>query len=237
MAAQLPEYKQTFLRTIIGSGVLGFGSFQLKSGRISPYFFNTGKLHTSRLAGAVSTAFAQAILDAQQNPGLEFDVVFGPAYKGIPLCASVVVKLGELAPDTLDSVSYSFDRKEAKDHAEGGVIVGASLKGKRVLIIDDTITDGGGKRGAIETVQREQGTVVGLVVALDRMETAKTVERDDPAYGLSALGLLEKDFGFPAFSILTLDDIIQGAGSLISEQEMERLEQYRDTYKATPQGK
>ena len=234
MAGQLAPYKQEFLQAAISGGVLKFGSFELKSKRMSPYFFNAGEFHTARLAGAISAAFARTIIDAQRGPqALAFDVVFGPAYKGIPLAAAVAVKLGELEPRNLDAVSYSFDRKEAKDHGEGGSIVGAPLRGKRVLIVDDVITAGTAKRDAIEKIKKEGGVVAGIVVALDRMEKLTPADGDDTKPGPSAIGQLRKEFGFPVFAILTLDDIIEGMKAFASEDDVRRTEEYRQKYKAT----
>lgn len=233
MASRLPAYKQDFLEAAISGGVLKFGSFELKSKRISPYFFNAGEFHTARLAGAISSAFSQIIIDAQQNGGLDFDVIFGPAYKGIPLCSAVAVKLGELAPSQLDRVSYSFDRKEVKDHGEGGNIVGAPLRGKRVLIVDDVITAGTAKRDAIEKIRNEGGIVAGIVVALDRMEKLPAKDGDDSKPAPSAIGELRKEYGIPILAILTLDDIIQGMKSFVSVDDVRRTEDYRQKYKAT----
>ncbi|KAH6607445.1 hypothetical protein Trco_003758 [Trichoderma cornu-damae] len=228
-SSQLPAYKQDFLKSAIDGGVLKFGSFELKSKRISPYFFNAGEFHSARLAGAISSAFAKTIIQAQEESGLCFDIVFGPAYKGIPLCSAIAIKLGELAPRNLDRVSYSFDRKEAKDHGEGGNIVGAPLKGKRVLIVDDVITAGTAKRDAIEKITREGGIVAGIVVALDRME--KLAAADEP--GPSAIGELRKEYGIPIFAILTLDDIIEGMKGFATPEDIRSTEEYRAKYKAT----
>ncbi|KAK5998476.1 Orotate phosphoribosyltransferase [Cladobotryum mycophilum] len=233
MASQLPAYKQAFLKSAIDGGVLKFGSFELKSKRISPYFFNAGEFNTARLAGAISSAFAQTIIQAQKESGLEFDIVFGPAYKGIPLCSAITIKLGELEPGNLDTVSYSFDRKEAKDHGEGGNIVGAKLKGKKVLIVDDVITAGTAKREAIDKITKEGGIVAGIVVALDRMEKLPATDGDDSKPGPSAIGELRKEYGIPIFAILTLDDIIAGMGSFATEDDIKKTEEYRAKYKAT----
>ena len=233
MAAELPEYKQKFMEASISGGVLKFGSFELKSKRISPYFFNAGLFHTARLAGAIADAFARTILDAQKNGGLDFDIVFGPAYKGIPLSSSITVKLGELSPENLDRLSYSFDRKEAKDHGEGGNIVGAPLKGKRVLIVDDVITAGTAKREAIDKIQREGGIVAGIVVAVDRMEKLPAADGDESKPGPSAIGELRKEYGIPIFAILTLDDIIEGMKGFASADDVEKTEAYRAKYKAS----
>ncbi|OAQ94835.1 Orotate phosphoribosyltransferase [Purpureocillium lilacinum] len=233
MASQLPTYKQDFLKAAIDGGVLKFGSFELKSKRISPYFFNAGEFHTARLAGAISSAFAQTIIDAQQKEGLDFDIVFGPAYKGIPLCSAITIKIGEQAPQNLDRISYSFDRKEAKDHGEGGNIVGAPLKGKRVLIVDDVITAGTAKRDAIDKIRKEGGIVAGIVVALDRMEKLPAADGDDSKPGPSAIGELRKEYGIPIFAILTLDDIIAGMQGFATPEDVQRTEEYRRKYKAT----
>ncbi|KAI5463313.1 orotate phosphoribosyltransferase [Mariannaea sp. PMI_226] len=232
MSSDLAPYKKEFLQAAISGGVLKFGSFELKSKRISPYFFNAGLFHTTRLAAAIASAFAKAVVEARQS-GLEFDIIFGPAYKGIPLAATIAVELGKIAPETLDTVSYSFDRKEAKDHGEGGNIVGAALKGKRVLIVDDVITAGTAKREAIDKIRKEGGIVVGIAVALDRMEKLPAVDGDESKPGPSAIGELRKEYGIPIFAILTLDDIIEGAKSFASAEDIQRTEEYRQKYKAT----
>ncbi|KAJ9424026.1 orotate phosphoribosyltransferase [Fusarium oxysporum] len=219
MSSQLAPYKQEFLEAAIAGEILKFGSFELKSKRISPYFFNAGLFHTARLAGAIATAFAKSISEAQQETGLDFDIIFGPAYKGIPLASSIAVKLGEIAPENLDRVSYSFDRKEAKDHGEGGNIVGAPLKGKKILIVDDVITAGTAKREAIDKIRKE-----GKLPATDG---------DESKPGPSAIGELRKEYGIPIFAILTLDDIIAGMKSFASEDDIKRTEEYRLKYKAS----
>ncbi|KAG5961131.1 orotate phosphoribosyltransferase [Claviceps arundinis] len=229
----LAPYKQDFLQAAINGGVLKFGSFELKSKRISPYFFNAGEFHSARLAGAIASAFAKTIIDAQQNQNLDFDVVFGPAYKGIPLCSAITIKIGELAPQNLDTLSYSFDRKEAKDHGEGGNIVGSPLAGKKVLIVDDVITAGTAKKEAMDKIQKQGGIVAGIVVALDRMEKLPAADGDDSRPGPSAIGELKKQYGIPIFSILTLDDIIEGMKSFASEDDIKRTEEYRQKYKAS----
>lgn len=231
--SQLAPYKQKFLESSISGGVLKFGNFELKSKRNSPYFFNAGLFHTSRLAAAIADAFAHCIIEGQEKHGLNFDIVFGPAYKGIPLSSAITIKLGELAPANLDNISYSFDRKEAKDHGEGGNIVGAALKGKKILIVDDVITAGTAKREAIEKIRNEGGIVAGIVVAVDRMEKLPATDGDESKPGPSAIGELRKEFGIPIFAILTLDDIIEGMKSFASEEDIQRTEAYRAQYKAT----
>jgi orotate phosphoribosyltransferase len=222
--ASLPTYKADFLKSSIEGGVLKFGTFELKSKRISPYFFNAGLFYTSSLTQSLANAFAHAIIDA---PDLEFDVIFGPAYKGIPISVLTVYRLGIL-DSKYGSMCYSFDRKETKDHGEGGNIVGASLEGKRVLVVDDVVTNGAAKREAIAKIRKAGGTVVGIVVALDRMERLT-----ETAPGPSAIGALRKEYGLPILAILTLDDIIQGMKGLsVSEDEIKKIEEYRNKYKA-----
>ncbi|KAJ2974590.1 hypothetical protein NQ176_g5974 [Zarea fungicola] len=230
--AQLAQYKKDFLQACHDGGILKFGSFELKSKRISPYFFNAGDFHTARLAGAIAKAFALTIIEAQKN-GLEFDIVFGPAYKGIPLATAVTIKIGELEPANLDRISYSFDRKEAKDHGEGGNIVGAGLKGKRVLIVDDVVTAGTAKREAIEKITKEGGIVAGIVVALDRMEKLPATDGDDSKPGPSAIGEMKKEYSIPIFSIVNLDDVIEGMRGVISDENIKKTEEYRAKYKAS----
>ncbi|KAF3767684.1 orotate phosphoribosyltransferase [Cryphonectria parasitica EP155] len=236
MSSTLAPYKAEFLQAALEGGVLKFGSFELKSKRISPYFFNAGDFYTSKLQSAIGTAFAKAIIEARtQIPGFDFDIVFGPAYKGIPLATLTNLKLGELDPASHADTLCSFDRKEAKDHGEGGNIVGAPLKGKRVLIIDDVITAGTAKREAIEKIRKEGGTVAGIVVAVDRMEKLTSPDGDDSKPMPSAMGELRKELGAPVFAILTLDDIIDGIKnkSLTSAETIKSIEEYRTKFKAS----
>jgi len=231
--ASLSPYKAEFLKAAIDGGVLKFGSFELKSKRISPYFFNAGDFYRADLLQAISTAYAKAIIEAHQSGALDFDIVFGPAYKGIPLATAATDKLAQLDPATYGKICYSFDRKEAKDHGEGGNIVGAPLKGKRILIVDDVITAGTAKREAIAKIQKEGGIVAGIVVALDRMEKLPSPDGDDSKPMHSAIGELRKEYGIPIFAILTLDDIIEGMRGLASDDDIRRTEEYRTKYKAT----
>lgn len=228
----LPQYKADFLKAAIDGGVLKFGQFELKSKRISPYFFNAGSFYRSDLLQSIAHAFAKTIIEAVDTTGLEFDIVFGPAYKGIPLATLTTYCLGALEP-RFASKCYSFDRKEAKDHGEGGNIVGAPLAGKRVLVVDDVVTAGTAKREAIDKIRKEGGIVVGIVVALDRMEKLPSPDGDDTKPMPSAIGELRKEYGLPIFSILTLDDIIDGMKSFASETDIKNIEEYRAKYKAS----
>ncbi|KAL2177215.1 phosphoribosyltransferase-like protein [Thermothelomyces heterothallicus CBS 202.75] len=232
--APLAPYKAEFLRAAIAGNILKFGSFELKSKRISPYFFNAGDFYRADLLEALATAYAHAIIEAHRSGAIQFDIVFGPAYKGIPLATAATIRLGQLDPATYGHTTcYSFDRKEAKDHGEGGNIVGAPLKGKRVLIVDDVITAGTAKREAIAKIEKEGGIVAGIVVALDRMEKLPSPDGDDSKPMPSAIGELRKEYGLPIFAILTLDDIIEGIKGLASEEDIRRTEEYRAKYKAT----
>ncbi|EPE31342.1 PRTase-like protein [Glarea lozoyensis ATCC 20868] len=223
--ASLPQYKKDFLSTCMSAGILKFGTFTLKSGRESPYFFNAGSFYTASLLRALSTAYARCLL---ASPAVEFDILFGPAYKGIPLATSTVDKLGELAPERYADLCYSFDRKEVKDHGEGGGIVGAPLKGKRVLIVDDVVTAGTAKREAIGKIRGEGGVVVGILVALDRMETVPGDEG-----GRSAIGMIGEEFGVPVLSILSMDDIIGALGDKEGgEGDRKRMVEYRERFGA-----
>lgn len=234
MATALPPYKADFLKAALDGGVLKFGSFELKSKRISPYFFNAGEFYTAKLQSAIGIAFANTIIEAQaQLEGFEFDIVFGPAYKGIPLATLTNLKLGELDPAQHANTLCSFDRKEAKDHGEGGNIVGAPLKGKKVLIVDDVITAGTAKREAIEKIRKEGGSVAGIVVALDRKEKLSSPDGDDSKPMPSAMGELRKELGVPVFAILTLDDIIDGIQDLASAETINSIKEYRNKYSAS----
>jgi orotate phosphoribosyltransferase len=238
-ASSNQDYKSTLLPLLISNKVLSFGTYVLKSGRESPYFFTSSLMHTAPLVRASSAAYASVLssepfvsTDANGTTTPNFDIIFGPAYKGIPLCAAV---LNELAvrdslsgSSTWDNVSYSFNRKEAKAHGEGGNIVGASLKGKRVVIVDDVITAGTAIREAVGIIEKEGGIVSGIVVMLDREER---VSDSEPK---SAIGCAERDLGgnIPIRSVLGLHDLIEKLGDSIGAGEIQRLEDYRSRYGA-----
>lgn len=231
----LSPYKIDFLHAAINGGVLKFGSFELKSKRISPYFFNAGDFYRADLLRAISTAYAKAIIEVDESSSpLEFDIIFGPAYKAIPLATATVDKLADLKPAKYEKLCYSFDRKEAKDHGEGGNIVGAPLKGKKVLIVDDVVTAGTAKREAIDKIRKEGGIVVGILVALDRMEKLPAPNGDDLSTPMpSAIGEIRREYGIPVLSILTLNDIIGGLKGKIADEDIRRMEEYRVKYAAS----
>src|SRR5271156_3625170 len=199
------EYQRQFLQVCLDNEVLKFrkDGFVLKSGRISPYFFNAGLFNNGKLILQLSNAYAKAIQDPVNS--LSFDVLFGPAYKGIPLAVMTCQALAGLGTD----VEYSFNRKEAKDHGEGGNIVGASLKGKKVVIIDDVITSGKAIREAIGIIEKEGGKLTGIVIAVDRQEQTL----DSP---LSAIESLKREVGINVVAIITLQDIIEFTRTTLS---------------------
>jgi orotate phosphoribosyltransferase len=230
----LPEYKQNFLKDCVSAGALKFGTFTLKSKRVSPYFFNAGLFHRADLLRSMSLAYAHTMkAHGESDSSFEFDVLFGPAYKGIPLAATTIDKLADLDVAKYGKKSYSFNRKEAKTHGEGGNIVGASLKGQKIVIIDDVITAGTAIREAIDIIKREGGELVGIIVAFDRQEKTPTANDDDGQPGPSAIGEVRKQYGIPVLSILTLDDIVEYLRSLGGEEDLKRLDEYRAKYKAS----
>tara|TARA_Y100000385_G_scaffold40370_1_gene37582 strand:+ start:464 stop:1117 length:654 start_codon:yes stop_codon:yes gene_type:complete len=188
----MKDFQCRFLNFVIEHEILRFGEFTLKSGRKSPYFFNAGLFNTGGKLVFLSRCYADAILDSE----VEYDVLFGPAYKGIPLAATTVVALS--ADHGIDK-PYCFNRKEAKSHGEGGSIVGAPLAG-RALVIDDVITAGTAIREAAQIIIDSGATMAGIAVAMDRQERG-TGE-------LSAIQEVERDYGVPVISIIQLDHII-----------------------------
>lgn len=230
----VPAYKTDFLEACTSAEALKFGTFTLKSKRISPYFFNAGLFHRADLVRSISWAYAHTLsAHVAENASFDFDVLFGPAYKGIPLAATTVDKLAELDLKKFGNISYSFNRKEAKTHGEGGNIVGAPLKGKRVVIVDDVITAGTAIREAIDIIKQEGGQLVGIVVAVDRQEKTPSANDDDGAPRPSAIGEVRKQYGIPVLSILCLDDIVEYLKSKGTEEEIKKLLEYREKYRAS----
>ena len=208
-------YKQEFLDLALELGALRFGEFTLKSGRVSPYFFNTGLFSTGYAAAKLGRYYAAAIAASR----IEYDMLFGPAYKGIPLVALAAAALAE--HHDVD-VPYTFNRKEAKKHGEGGVVVGAPLSGK-VLIVDDVITAGPATREAQQIITSAGAEVAGLVISLDREEVGQDSR--------SAVQELEQTLGIPVISIVRLEDLID----LLEESEefgeyLRPVVRYRDRY-------
>ena len=213
----LKSYQSEFLRLTVDLGVLKIGGeYKLKSGRISPYFFNAGLFNTGRSLVALGEAFAAAIIDS----GIEFDMLFGPAYKGIPLVAAVSIAL---ASKHGRDVPYAFNRKEAKDHGEGGLIVGSPLKG-RVLLIDDVITAGTAIRESVTLLSTfPECKLAGVAVAMDRQEKAPGSEQ-------SAIQSVEQEYGLKVVSIVGLVDILALAQDTCEPDVLEKLVKYRNEY-------
>jgi len=210
----MSNFRQDFIRFAIEKNVLRFGEFQTKAGRMSPYFFNAGLFDDGASLRNLSQFYAQAILAS----GLSFDMLFGPAYKGITLAAGTAIALSEQG----QNVPFSYNRKEAKDHGEGGITIGAKLQG-RVLIIDDVISAGTSVRESIELIRTAGAVPCGVSIALDRMERGQGE--------LSAVQEVRRNFGIPVVSIATLDDLfdyLQGETSLA--QNLAAVQSYREHY-------
>ena len=210
----MEQYQKDFVDFTLETGVLKFGEFTLKSGRVSPYFFNAGLFNTGSHLSELGKFYAQAI----EASDLKFDVLFGPAYKGIPLASAASIALN----DSFNrNVPYSFNRKEAKDHGEGGSIVGHPLEGD-ILIIDDVITAGTAIHEAQEIIQSSGATAKGVIVALDRQEKGKGK--------LSAIQEVEKVFGIRVLSIISLTHIIDYLKSNNDSKNLTQIESYRSQY-------
>jgi orotate phosphoribosyltransferase len=213
----MSNFRQDFVRFAIHQNVLCFGEFQTKAGRLSPYFFNAGLFNDGTALRNLSQFYAQAILAS----GKPFDMLFGPAYKGIPLVAGTAIALAEQG----NNVPYCYNRKEAKDHGEGGATVGAKLHG-RVLIIDDVISAGTSVRESIELIRSAGAQPCGVVIALDRMERGQGE--------LSAAQEVQRNFNIPVISIATLDDLLgylRAEGDMV--QNLAAVQSYRDRYGVT----
>jgi orotate phosphoribosyltransferase len=204
----------SFIDLCLELGVLRFGEFKLKSGRISPYFFNAGLFNTGRALAELGRHYAAAI----QSAGIECDVLFGPAYKGIPLVATTAAALADTHGRNLP---WAFNRKEAKDHGEGGSIVGSALRG-RVLIVDDVITAGTAIRESLDMIRAAGAEPAAVVLALDRQERGQGE--------LSAVQEVERVLGIPVTSILKLQDLISYLEQAGDPQRLEAIRRYRAEY-------
>ncbi|KAI4090473.1 MAG: hypothetical protein LQ344_004697 [Seirophora lacunosa] len=230
-----PDYKTEFLQACLSAKILTFGTYTLKSGRQSPYFFNAGSFQDGNLLSVLATSYAHTIVEfLYANPCVPRpDVLFGPAYKGIPLACCTLLELRRLDRLKWGPLKYSFNRKEKKTHGEGGSIVGAKMQHYNVLVIDDVVTAGTAMRESIEIVKREGGKVVGFVVALDRTEKMPSANDDDGMPRPSAMGQIRKEYGIPTASIVTLADLINMLSDMGNEQDMERLLEYFHRYGST----
>jgi orotate phosphoribosyltransferase len=212
---------QEFVQFAVEAGVLRFGEFKTKAGRLSPYFFNAGLFDDGAKLGRLAGFYARALIAS----GLSFDMLFGPAYKGIPLAATVAVELARLGRN----VPFAYNRKEAKDHGEGGTLVGAPVRG-RVLIIDDVISAGTSVRESIALITAAGATPCAVAIALDRQEKAAEGGVDSP---LSAVQQVRQDLKLDVASIATLSDLLQylaGTGTDELARHLPRVQAYRERY-------
>ncbi|AYO21242.1 orotate phosphoribosyltransferase [Vibrio owensii] len=211
----MKAYQREFIEFALEKEVLKFGEFTLKSGRKSPYFFNAGLFNTGRDLARLGRFYAAALADS----GIEFDVLFGPAYKGIPIATTTAVALAD--HHDIDT-PYCFNRKEAKDHGEGGNLVGSALEG-RIMLVDDVITAGTAIRESMEIIQANGADLAGVLVAIDRQEKGKGE--------LSAIQEVERDFGCAIISIVSLTDLVtflEEKGT--DEEHLEAVKAYRAEY-------
>ncbi len=208
-------YQSDFIDLCVRLGVVRFGSFTLKSGRESPYFFNAGLFSRGAAIAAVGRAYAAAVTAS----GLEFDMLFGPAYKGIPLATIAAAALAEHAGRDLP---FAFNRKEIKDHGEGGSIVGGPLSG-RVLIVDDVITAGTAIRESIDRIRAAGAHPAGVLLAFDRQERG-------PQGRLSAVQEVRDQYGIPVVAVVNLADLMQHVSRLGRDDDLARMQAYRERY-------
>lgn len=210
------DYQQQFISYALDCGVLKFGEFQLKSGRTSPYFFNTGLFNTGAKLGRLGRFYAEALIQS----GIKTDILYGPAYKGIPLVSATSIAYAEL---TAGDMPFAFNRKESKDHGEGGALVGAPLAGN-VVILDDVITAGTSVRESVEIIRAANATPAGVVIALDRQERGQDAR--------SAIREVEECFGMPVVPIITLTNIIDFLAENAEDRKgvLAAITAYRDRY-------
>ena len=199
----LTNHRRQFIDFALKGQALAFGEFTTKAGRRSPYFFNTGRFDSGASVGALGRFYAMTLVAAEREHGLRFDMLFGPAYKGITLAAATAMALAALpASEGGRDVGFAYNRKEAKTHGDSGLLVGASLAG-RVVIIDDVLTDGASKRESVDIIRAAGAEPVAVLIAMDRME-----RKDDTGSSRSAVQTFEAEYGIPVFAIANLDDLM-----------------------------
>lgn len=219
----MSDHRSRFLQLALNADALRFGQFTLKSGRVSPYFFNAGRFDTGLALAQLGNCYA----DAVESSGVAFDQLFGPAYKGIPLATAIACEFSHRGRN----LPLTFNRKEAKDHGEGGTLIGADMAGKRILIVDDVITAGTAIREALAIIRAANGIPAGIVVALDRQEIAS---EDDPR---SAAQAVAAETGIPVIAVANLADLLafaSGNPELVGYREP--LLAYRARYGSNPTG-
>ncbi len=208
------DYQKDFISYALDCGVLKFGEFQLKSGRTSPYFFNTGLFNTGAQLGKLGHFYAQALLQAK----IKVDILYGPAYKGIPLVSATSIAYAQI---TGDDIPFAFNRKEVKDHGEGGSLVGAPLIGN-VIILDDVITAGTSVRESVEIINQAHAKPAGVVIALDRQEKGLN--------DCSAIQEVEAQFAMPVIAIITLANIIEYLVADADDEQLKAIQAYQSLY-------
>ncbi len=219
--AQTSPLAQDFVRFALEAGVLRFGEFKTKAGRLSPYFFNAGLFDDGAKLGRLAGFYARRLIES----GIEFDMLFGPAYKGIPLAAAVAIELARLGRN----VPFAYNRKEAKDHGEGGTLVGAPVRG-RVLIVDDVMSAGTSVRESIAMIAAAGAAPAGVAIALDRQEKAS---EDGVDMQWSAVQYVQGQLQLPVAAIATLQDLLHYLQSTASEElapHLQRVTAYRERY-------
>ena len=209
-----------FIRFALAQEVLRFGEFKTKAGRLSPYFFNAGLFYDGASLAQLANGYADVLIK-RMGQGFAFDALFGPAYKGITLASATAMALAQKG----HNVPYAYNRKEAKDHGEGGVLVGAPLEGQRVVIVDDVISAGTSVRESVEMLRAAGATPVAVLIALDRMEKSGNATEIGE---FSAVQAVEKDFAIPVFAIATLRDLM----AYLDAQSAPELVQYQAAVKA-----
>jgi orotate phosphoribosyltransferase len=221
------EERQEFIRFALSAGVLRFGSFRTKAGRDSPYFFNAGLFDDGARLGRLAEFYAQRLLRAEREGEVGFDMLFGPAYKGITLASSTAVALARAGRN----VPFAFNRKEAKDHGEGGTLVGAPLAG-RVVIVDDVISAGTSVRESVELIRARGATPSAVLIALDRQERGGTADQPTATSATQEVAAL---YGIPVLSIASLSDLLGfldagGTGSAEHVAHRQAIAAYRERY-------
>ena len=205
---------QAFIELALSRGVLKFGEFTLKSGRVSPYFFNAGLLNDGEALTGLASGYAAKLTECDN-----VELIFGPAYKGIPFVAATAVALSQ---NHGVSVPWGFNRKEAKDHGEGGMLVGADLKGKSVWVIDDVMTAGTAMREVVALLEKSDAKVAGIIVALDRKEKGQSEQ--------SAIQELAQSLNVPVLALVTMDDITEYVAKNGTQEELAKMQAYREQY-------
>jgi len=207
------DYQKNFISYALSCGVLKFGKFQLKSGRSSPYFFNSGLFDTGVKLAKLGQYYAQALIQS----GIKPDMLYGPAYKGIPLVSATSIAYAQL---TSEDIPFAFNRKEAKSHGEGGVVIGAALQGK-VIIVDDVITAGTSVRESVEIIKNARAQLAGVLIALDRQEKGQN--------NISAIEEVKINYEIPVISIITLTNIIEYLAE-DGSSFLDAIKEYRQLY-------